>query len=172
MKLTRPRVLVLLLLFHLGAWAALLGAGRIFESPNYSLIEKGLYLGGFVDKPPPRTSAVLNLCELKNRYTVEVLRWEPVPDREPAPDLAWLRRMVDFLDEQKAAGRTTYVHCRNGASRSGMVVTAYYMSKKGWTRDETLKFLRTKRPEVRPNPAFMDRLLEWEKELREPKKMK
>ncbi len=43
-----------------------------------------------------------------------------------------------------------------------MVVTAYEMYKNHWTRDEALAFVRSKRPEVRPNPAFMRRLHEWE----------
>jgi hypothetical protein len=39
------------------------------------------------------------------------------------------------------------------------------MFKNNWTRDEALTFLRTKRPEARPNPAFMQRLLEWQRAL-------
>jgi protein-tyrosine phosphatase len=94
-----------------------------------------------------------------------VERWTPIRDAAPAPDLAWLRKTVAFIDKQRRAGRTVYVHCFAGVSRSAMVVTAYYMHEKGWTRDEALAFVRTRRPQVRPNPAFMELLLEWEKEL-------
>jgi hypothetical protein len=45
------------------------------EEPNYTLIEKGLYLGGDVPKPPPRTKAVLNLCEKKDPYQCETHVW-------------------------------------------------------------------------------------------------
>jgi protein-tyrosine phosphatase len=68
--------------------------------------------------------------------------------------------MVQFIDEQQQAGRITYVHCRNGVSRSGFVVIAYEMHKNHWTRNQALEFVRKKRPDVRPNPAFMERLLE------------
>jgi protein-tyrosine phosphatase len=72
---------------------------------------------------------------------------------------------VDFIDSHRQNGRTVFVHCRNGVSRSGMVVVAYLMWEHGWTRDDALKFAREKRPIVRPNTAFMDQLADWEKVL-------
>jgi hypothetical protein len=135
-------------------------------SKNYTEIEGGLYVGGDEKAPPFGTTAVLNLCEQDDPYRAEVYRWEPIPDNAASlPDPGWLRRMVVFIDENLQAGRTTYVHCRNGVSRSGMVVVAYEMFKHHWTRDEALEFVRSKRPMVRPNPAFMERLLEWERDL-------
>ncbi len=147
-----------LLLFGLNRWAR--------DEENYSLIEEGLYMGGAVAKPPPGTTAVLNLCEKADPYQCEVHRWEPIPDSAPAPSLDWLRRMVEFIDAQRRAGLTTYVHCFAGVSRAGMVVTAYEMFKNNWTRDEALAFVRSKRPITRPNSAFMERLNEWEQVLK------
>ncbi len=46
-----------------------------------------------------------------------------------------------------------------------MVVTAYEMYKNHWTRAKALAFIRSKRPQVRPNPAFLERLDEWERVL-------
>ena len=135
------------------------------EPPNYSRIEDGLYLGGWVAEPPPGTRAVLNLCETEDPYSTEVHRWEPIWDAEPAPNLDWLRAQVAFVESQRAAGRTVYVHCRNGVSRSAMVVTAYLMARERWSRDEALAFLRARRPQVRPNPAFLQRLAEWEQAM-------
>jgi protein-tyrosine phosphatase len=80
--------------------------------------------------------------------------------------LEWLEKMVKWVDAQRTAGLTTYVHCVAGVSRSGMVITAYFMYKNGWTRDEALAFVKSKRPPTRPNPAFMELLLEWEKKLK------
>jgi hypothetical protein len=136
------------------------------EEENYSRIEDGLYLGGDVASPPRGTGAVLNLCETADPYRCPVHIWEPIADSEPAPDIDWLRRMVAFIDDNRRAGVTVFVHCRNGVSRSGMVVVAYEMFKNRWGRDEALAFVRSKRPEVRPNPAFMRRLLEWEDVLK------
>src|SRR5689334_18278539 len=69
MKLTRPRLLSLLLAASAAAWPCLLALQRHYvEGPNYSRIEDGLYLGGFVDAPPPGTRAVVNLCEQDDPY--------------------------------------------------------------------------------------------------------
>ena len=133
------------------------------EPPNYSEIEDGLWLGGFVQEPPSGTRAVLNLCETEDPYRVESHRWEPIRDAEPAPSLEWLREQVGFIEAERAAGRTVYVHCRNGVSRSAMVLAAYLMKREGWSRDRALEFLRARRPGVRPNPAFLPLLLEWER---------
>jgi protein-tyrosine phosphatase len=149
------------------AWAANVAVDcAIAEPPNYNRVEPGLYLGGSVPEPPRGVTAVLNLCEVEDRYTAEVHSWQPIRDAAPAPDLIWLRTQVDFVREHRTAGRTVYVHCFAGVSRSAMVVAAYLMWERGLTRDEALRFLREKRPEVRPNPAFLDRLAEWEREFR------
>jgi Dual specificity phosphatase, catalytic domain len=135
------------------------------DSKNYSLIVDNLYMGGLVQEPPPGTQAVLNLCEFPDPYQCEIHLPKPIRDAAPAPSLAWLRQNVEFVDQQLRAGKVTYVHCFGGASRSGMVVIAYIMSNKHWTRDQALEFVRSKRPETRPNDAFMQLLLEWEREV-------
>jgi len=135
------------------------------ESPNHSEIENGLWLGGYVLEPPRGVQAVLNLCESQDLYQVESHRWEPIADAEPVPSLDWLRAQVAFIESERAAGHGVFVHCRNGVSRSGLVMAAYLMRREGWSRDRALEFLRSRRPEVRPNPAFMLLLLEWEHSL-------
>ena len=132
------------------------------EPPNYSRIEGGLWLGGLVPEPPLKTSAVLNLCESQDPYLAAVHRWEPIRDAEPAPSLEWLREQVDWIAAQRATGRVVYVHCRNGVSRSAMVVAAYLMRREGWKRDRALEYLRERRPGMRPNPAFLRLLSAWE----------
>jgi hypothetical protein len=135
------------------------------NQPNYSRIEEGLYLGGSVAAPPPGTRAVLNLCKVEDCYEAEVHRWEPIHDGEPAPNIDWLRHQVEFIDSQRKAGLSVYVHCKAGISRAGLVTTAYLMWRNGWPRDRALRFVRSRRSKVRPNPAFMGLLLEWEQYL-------
>jgi hypothetical protein len=48
-----------------------------------------------------------------------------------------------------------------------MVTTAYLMARDGRSRDETLAAIRTHRPQVRPDPAFMELLLEWERVVKQ-----
>src|SRR5271166_329684 len=80
-----------------------------FPRTNYSCIEDGLYLGGILEEPPPGTQTVLNICETKDPYSAEFHRWDPIPDAAPAPNIDWLRQQVEFVDEQRRAGRQVYV---------------------------------------------------------------
>lgn len=128
---------------------------------NYSLIETGLYMGGSVLEPPPGTRAVINLCEKFDRYRRDVSLWTPIADAAPAPSLPWLQHWVKVVHATRQRGLTTYVHCYGGVSRSGLLVVAYCMFEHGWTRDQALDFVRSKRPVTQPNPAFMQLLLEW-----------
>lgn len=168
MKRALRWVLVLVLVGCVAAWLVLREVERRMNADlvNYHRIEDGLYLGGNVEEPPPGTEAVLNLCEFEDPYRSAVHAWQPIRDAAPAPDLAWLRKQVEFIDAQRREGRVTYVHCFNGVSRGGMVVTAYVMFKNRCGRDEALARVRQQRPIVRPNPAFLERLLEWEQELK------
>lgn len=143
-------------------WLGLYLAERAYdEGPNYTEIEPGLWLGGYVASPPPGTGAVLNLCETEDRFPVAVSRWEPITDAAPAPSLDWLREQVEWIADQRRAGRVTYVHCRNGVSRSAMVLAAYLIRRDGLTYEAALARLRERRPGVRPNPAFRELLTEW-----------
>jgi hypothetical protein len=167
MKIPRHSFLVVLLLGGLGTllWLWWLAHSYEEQGQNYAQIEDGLYLGGSVDAPPDGTRAVLNLCDKDDPYRTESYRWESIPDTAPGPELDWLRQQVDWVADRRKDGQTTFVHCRNGVSRSSLVVTAYLMARNNWTRDEALAYVRKKRPEARPNPAFMRRLLEWERVL-------
>lgn len=163
---SRRVLLVLVLVF--GAMAGMCKpalAWGPFPRGNYSHIVDGLYLGGWTAGLPPRTTAVLTLTSWRNPYQGAVHARMPIPDAPPAPDLAWLRSAVDWIDSQQRAGRITYVHCRAGRSRSAMVVTAYLMQRYHLSRDQALQFVREQRPVANPIPAFMTLLCEWEREL-------
>jgi hypothetical protein len=157
----RRRLLVLALLGCVGAWLWLRWLERSHGEEPYSLIEDGLYVGGAVARPPPGTQAVLNLCAQEDPYRVDRCLWERI-DGSQELSIEWLRRVVGFIDAQRRAGRTTYVHCLAGMNRSGMVVTAYLMHEHGWGRDRALAFAQSKRPQIQPNPTLMRLLAEWE----------
>jgi hypothetical protein len=55
------------------------------EPPNFTRIDEGLWLGGYVAAPPRGTTAVLNLCETSDPYQVTIHRWQPIADAPPAP---------------------------------------------------------------------------------------
>jgi len=152
-----------------GAGAGLaLHWSRPAEPEPFSKIEEGLYLGGSVERPPQGTQAVVNLCGRPDPYQVGPSLWEPMYEdgKGKAPTLDLLRRVVGFIDEQRRAGRTTYVHCMVGQNRSGSVVAAYLMQEHRMGRDEALAFLQRRRPEVQPDPTLMRLLSEWEQALK------
>lgn len=159
------RALIGTLVVVTGSWLIISGGLGEHRDENYSQIERGLFMGASVDRPPPGTRAVLNLCELEDDYRVDVQRWRPISDAAPAPSIKWLREQVDFVDANRRAGRTVFVHCRAGISRSSLVIAAYLMQTRRLSRDDALEFMRARRPEVWPNPAFMELLGEWEKSL-------
>jgi hypothetical protein len=175
--MTKFRALLLLLVtLGLGSYWGLQAIERSFEpapemvdaqaDDNYSLVEKGLYVGGFVGKPPPGVVAVLNVCTFKDEYRAQYHEDMPIRDAAPAPSIDWLRDAVQFVEEHRGKDRHTYVHCYAGISRSAMVTAAYLMKKHNWSRDEALAVIRKSRPIISPNPAFMERLAEWEKARR------
>lgn len=133
------------------------------EPANYTEVEPGLFVGGRVESPPWFTHATLNLCEVEDTFRSTVHEWHSIRDAAPAPSLDWLAGRVAFIEEHRSQNRVVYVHCMNGVSRSVTVVTAYLMKLHGWTRDDALAFVRQRRPQARPNPAFMELLTEWEK---------
>jgi predicted protein tyrosine phosphatase len=130
--------------------------------PGYAEVETGLYIGRHLPEPPKGAKAVLCLSMAKDHYMADAYSWQPIPDGGPAPSLEWLKRQVDFVAQQRKAGRQVYIHCDAGVSRSGMVTTAYLMWEHKWGRDKALAFLRERRPVVKPNRFFMTLLLEWE----------
>jgi hypothetical protein len=174
MKTSSRRLLILGLattvLSSIGVGLLFLWIHRGDEQP-YSRIEDGLYLGGSVEWPPRGTQAVVNLCGRPDPYRVGPSLWEPM--YESGPDgarqkatLDLLRRVVGFIDEQRRAGRATYVHCMLGQNRSGAVVTAYLMQEHGMGRDDALTYLQHQRPMVQLDPTLMKLLAEWEHVLR------
>ena len=109
---------------------------------------------------------MLNVSENKDIYRTEHYLWKPINDGKNAATIEFLKETVAFIDAQRQAGRQTYVHCNEGVSRGPMVVAAYLMSSKKWTRDEALAFIREQRPVIRPNASFMELLLVWERTLK------
>ncbi len=139
--------------------------------PPYSRVEDGLYIGSSVAQPPRGTQAVVNLCGRPDSYQVGPILWEPIYEAGPdvaqqKPTLDLLRRVVGFIDAQRRAGRTTYVHCMLGQNRSAAVVAAYLMQEHRLGRVEALSLLQHRRPLVQLDPTLMKLLAEWEQVLR------
>lgn len=71
----------------------------------------------------------------------------------------------EFIDRNLRGQRNTLVHCHAGISRSVAIVVAYFV-KSGWTVDQALGHVRTKRPRANPNSSFMSQLRMYDENLR------
>lgn len=73
-----------------------------------------------------------------------------------------LHEGVLFLVGQK--GKKTYVHCKAGQSRSALTVACYLMQTKGWTIEQTIAYLKKKRPVVRLGKEHQEVMMEYRKQ--------
>ncbi|VDP12188.1 unnamed protein product [Onchocerca flexuosa] len=57
-------------------------------------------------------------------------------------------KAVKFVDEIAQRGKSVYVHCKAGRTRSAMFVTCYLMRKNNWYPNVAFEFIKVKRPQV------------------------
>lgn len=67
----------------------------------------------------------------------------------------------EFIEEAKAANGKVLVHCRRGISRSPAIVVGYLMRHNGYTYEDALEFVKSKRSCVSLNLAFRTLLEEY-----------
>lgn len=53
--------------------------------------------------------------------------------------------MVRYIE---SAGKDVVVHCFAGQQRSATVVAAYVMRQTGWTPEQTVEFIKSKKPDA------------------------
>lgn len=74
---------------------------------------------------------------------------------------------IEFMQEAlQQPGTKVMVHCKQGVSRSPTIVMAYLMKVKKFSSTKAYDFLRLKRPEIGPNPGFVQQLQNYDQELR------
>lgn len=62
-----------------------------------------------------------------------------------APTQEKLETGVKFIKEIESQGKSVYVHCKAGRTRSATLVGCYLMKKYKWTPDEAVELMRSKR---------------------------
>lgn len=77
---------------------------------------------------------------------IEVYLWLPVKDKT-APTKEQFNVGVSVMDQLDKAGKSIYIHCKNGHGRSPTLVAAYFISK-GMGVSEAIEKIRKKRPEI------------------------
>ncbi|KAJ3504507.1 hypothetical protein NLJ89_g7898 [Agrocybe chaxingu] len=75
-------------------------------------------------------------------------------------------KIIDDALKSKGGTGRILVHCSAGVSRSPTVVVGYLMKQRGMTLREALGLVLRARPQVSPNPGFLQQLKDLEVELR------
>ena len=69
---------------------------------------------------------------------------------------------MELINKVAEEGGRVYVHCKAGKGRSSSLVLCYLISKYGYTVDEALVFLRTKRKQIDLGPNQIGLARSWE----------
>lgn len=138
---------------------------------SMNLIEGNVYLGNI--------DAAENVQELQNKKIKRVLTVASYikPNYDPSLKIEQIQFDVNDMPSQNIykyfkdalyfmdkSQDNILVHCAAGYSRSATIVVAYFMWKKQWPFDKTLKWAQTKRL-IGPNSGFQEQLKIFEKEL-------
>ena len=74
-------------------------------------------------------------------------------------------RVHALIEETRAAGGATLVHCLASLSRSVAFILAYLMKSRGMTAVEAAAFMKPKWDATWPADTFVEQLIEYEAEL-------
>ena len=90
----------------------------------------------------------------------------PLLDTPFAELAAFLPNTTDFLtDALRDKNAKVLVHCVKGVSRSASVISAYLIARYGWTTDQAVNFVQSKRMNAQPNRGFISQLDEYARSL-------
>lgn len=94
----------------------------------------------------------------------ENLQWHrlALKDVEEQDCAAAWEEGLTILDGVREAGGRALVHCHEGKSRSVSLCLAYFMTREKRTLAEGLAFVKSRRPQARPNAGFLKQLLQLE----------
>jgi protein-tyrosine phosphatase len=56
--------------------------------------------------------------------------------------------MIRYIDDHVSKGHNVLVHCAAGQQRSAAVIAAYLMKTKGFTVDQAIEFVKSKKPDA------------------------
>lgn len=87
-----------------------------------------------------------------------------VEDMGREPIELFFPEATEFIHTQLLQERPVLVHCKAGVSRSASVLLAYLLEYCGYTLHDAFILTLRLRPTITPNPGFMERLRDYEKE--------
>lgn len=124
-----------------------------------------LFLANYVDASkncPPR-AFVVNCTKnfpMINEYGTRIPVDDDMSDDAIFGMLAALPSVTKSIEQILTAKGTVVVHCRSGQQRSACVVCAYLMKFHGYTLDDAIELVKSKKNDaLRPRVNFMQTLL-------------
>ncbi len=100
--------------------------------------------------------AMLQLAELVEQPEI-ITHYLPVDDGVPLPpDL--LQEGIDFVKKHQTKGKTVFISCGAGISRSAAFVTAVLKETEGLDLLTALKLVKQKHPDAMPHPVIWQSL--------------
>jgi len=110
-------------------------------------------------------SAMSGAVHIPNALPIRKLQ-VPLLDTPFAELAAFLPSTTDFLtDALRDKNAKVLVHCVKGVSRSASVISAYLIARYGWTTDQAVNYIRSKRLNAQPNRGFISQLDEYARSL-------
>jgi len=157
-----PPVICLLGPYLLGAWLNLLWWARNETASDE--IASGVRLGRLPRRAERDRDAIASLVDLAAELPVDTagIRYRSVPmlDRV-VPEVAQLNAAVEAINDLQG-NRPTLVCCAAGYSRSAAAVAAWLVaSGRAASVDESIAWIRARRPRIALGPADHARLEEW-----------
>ncbi|GIY18157.1 phosphatidylglycerophosphatase and protein-tyrosine phosphatase 1 [Caerostris darwini] len=65
-----------------------------------------------------------------------------------APSQEKLAQGVQFINDFAGTGKSVYVHCKAGRTRSATLVGCYLMKRNNWTPQKAVDLMRNRRPHI------------------------
>ena len=100
-------------------------------------------------------------------FGVDYYLWLPVKDHT-APTLKQLKIGAKFIDNLTANKIKAYIHCQRGHGRAPTLVAAYLIFKEQ-SIQESIKFIKKKRPSIHPNKTQINALKRFKKVIKNAK---
>ena len=145
---------------------------KIHTNNHPSQIFKWMYLGTFenacniLDLRRLGINYILNCAyDCKNTHLPNCITelHLKVRDESDFEIFEYFEKANAFINQVRSKGGIILIHCKLGISRSPSFVLAYLMKYYNFSFENSLKFLRKKRPQVNPNEGFMNYLDKYEK---------
>uniref|UniRef100_A0A8D8Z1W5 Phosphatidylglycerophosphatase and protein-tyrosine phosphatase 1 n=1 Tax=Cacopsylla melanoneura TaxID=428564 RepID=A0A8D8Z1W5_9HEMI len=74
------------------------------------------------------------------------------------PTMTNIHKGLDFIDKIIKEGKTTYIHCKAGRTRSAILTACYLIKRYNMDADNAIKYIQTKRKQIKLGTKDKDRI--------------